>query len=70
MWKRSNIIPIHKKGDKQYMENYHPVSLLPIFGKIWERLNFNSVLILEENKLLFPNQSGFRLNHSWKINCC
>ena len=34
IWKRSNIIPVHKKGDKQIVDNYRPVSLLPIFEKI------------------------------------
>ena len=37
-WKKANIVPIHKKGDKQSLENYRPVSLLPICVKIFERL--------------------------------
>ena len=35
IWNRSDIIPVHKKGDKQIVDNYRPVSLLPIFGKIF-----------------------------------
>ena len=42
IWKKSNICPIHKKGDKQAINNYRPVSLLPICGEILERLIFNS----------------------------
>ena len=34
--KKTNIVPIHKKGDKQTLENYRPVSLLPICEKILE----------------------------------
>ena len=33
IWKISNIIPAHKKNDKQLANNYQPISLLPIFGK-------------------------------------
>ena len=33
IWKRSNIISVHKKNDKQLVINYQPISLLPIFGK-------------------------------------
>ena len=39
IWKRSNITPIHKKNDKQLVNNYRPISLLPIFGKIFEKNN-------------------------------
>ena len=42
------------------MKNYGPVSLLPIFGKIFERLIFNSLFkYIDENELLNANQSGF-----------
>ena len=40
-WKNGSIVPIHKKGGKQILKNYRPVSLLPISGKILERLMFN-----------------------------
>ena len=39
--KRSNIIPVHKRNDKQLVENYRPISLLPIFGKIFEKIIFD-----------------------------
>ena len=38
-WKKSNIVPIQKKNDKQFViNNYRPVSLLPICSKIFERI--------------------------------
>ena len=43
IWKRSNICSIHKKGDKQIINNYRPVSLLLICGKIFERIISNSL---------------------------
>ena len=43
LWKKSNIVPVHKKEDKQFLQNYGPVSLLPILGKILEKILFNSI---------------------------
>ena len=44
IWKKPNIIPVHKKGDKQVVNNYRPVSLLPTFWKILEKLLFDCVM--------------------------
>ena len=38
LWKMANVVPAHKKNDKRSIKNYRPVSLLPIFGKTFERL--------------------------------
>ena len=59
-WKKANVVPMHEKGDKQLIENYRPVSLLTICGKVFERLIFNSLFnyFIEDN-LLSPHQSGF-----------
>ena len=65
IWKRSIIIPVHKKNDKQLVTNYQPISLLPIFGRIFEKIIFNRIYnFLLEEKLLKPNQSGFRSSDS------
>ena len=37
-WKKVGVVPIHKKDDKQILNNYRPVSLLPICAKIFDRL--------------------------------
>ena len=64
-WKKANIVPIHKKGDKQTLENYRIVPLLSICGKILERLLFNQMFnFFIENKLISLNQSGFKLGDS------
>ena len=44
--KKANIVPIYKKGDKQTIENYCPVLFLPICGKIFERLPYDTLEIL------------------------
>ena len=60
-WKKSNIIPVHKKGDKQVVNNCRPVSLLPICSKILEKIVLGSIMrFLNENKLISNAQSGFR----------
>ena len=60
-WKKANVVPIHKKGDKQILKNYRPISLLPITGKILERLlcdrMFEFFII---NNLISDNQLGFK----------
>ena len=61
MWKLANVTPIFKKGDKQLIKNYRPISLLPICGKIFEKVIFNTLYnYLNINKLITKNQSGFR----------
>ena len=37
-WKAANIIPIHKKGPKDNIENYRPISLTSLGMKIFERI--------------------------------
>ena len=61
LWKVANVIPIHKKGDKQLIKNYRTISLLPICGKILEKIIFNHLYsYLIANRLITINQSGFR----------
>ena len=61
MWKIANVTPIFKKGDKQLIKNYRPISLLPICGKILETIIFNNLYsYLHTNNLITKNQSGFR----------
>ena len=60
-WQKGNVVPIHKKDDKQCLKNYRPISLLPICGKIFERLIFNEMFkFFIENELISPNQLGFK----------
>ena len=65
-WKKANVIPVYKnKGDKGVVKNYRPVSLLPIFGKLFEKCIYDSIYrYFEENELFTNCQSGFRKGDS------
>ena len=59
------MVPVHKKGDKQVLRNYRPVSLLPICGKIFERLIYNNLYeFFIKSDLISSNQSGFKQGDS------
>ena len=61
LWKKANVTPIHKKGDKHDLKNYRPISVLPICGKIFEKILYNNIYhFFQENNILDVNQSGFR----------
>ena len=60
-WKKVNVVPVHKKGDRQILKNYRSISLLPIAGKIFERLLYDRMSeFFIENNLISKNQSCFR----------
>ena len=64
-WKKLNVVPVHKKGDKQLLKNYRPIPLLSICGKIFERLVYNKIFeYFAENDLVSHNQSGFKRGDS------
>ena len=64
-WKMANVVPVYKKDDKQNVKNYRPVSLLPIFGKIFERLIYKEMYaFFIENNLISQNQSCFKQGDS------
>ena len=60
-WKKANIIPVHKKESKNCLKNYRPpITLLPIFSKIFERLIFNALFnFFVQNQLFTDFQSCF-----------
>ncbi len=42
-WKLANVTPIHKKGDKSQAENYRPISLTSVAGKLLETIVTNHI---------------------------
>ena len=60
-FKKALIIPIHKSGPKDRVDNYRPISILPSMSKVLEKImNTRLIKFLESNKLLSPSQFGFR----------
>ena len=65
-WKKANVVPVHKKEDKMLVKNYRPISLLPIFGKMFERVIYNSLFnYFQSNRIFTPSQSGFLTGDSF-----
>ena len=58
--KISEVIPIHKGGSTEEVNNYRPISLLSVFDKIIEKLMHKRLYeFLQEHNILFQNQFGF-----------
>ena len=56
-------MPVHKKSSKQVVNNYRPVSLLPVCSKIFEKFIFYSIFsFMIQDNFLNSCQSGFRPN--------
>ena len=59
-WKEANIIPLFKKGLRNKLDNYRPVSLTSMICKLLERLiKDHMVDFFVRHKLLNPSQHGF-----------
>ena len=51
-----DVVPVHKKNEKNLKENYRPISLLPVFGKVLEKLIYDSLYShLVSCKAIYPN---------------
>ena len=63
--KFAKVCPIHKSGSKTDVANYRPISLLPVFSKVFEKALHSRLLVfLEKNNTLYKHQFGFRKQHS------
>ena len=63
--KIAKVIPLHKKNEKDLLDNYRPISLLPSISKVFERIVYNQLYsYLTTNGILFKSQYGFRKLHS------
>ena len=63
--KIAKIVPIFKSGTINDFNNYRPISLLPAFSKLLEKLVYNRIMsFITVNSLLNEHQFGFRKGHS------
>ena len=63
--KCAKITPIYKSEERSLLDNYRPISILPVLSKVFERVIHRQLYAyLEENDLLSKNQFGFRTKSS------
>ena len=66
--KNARVIPLFKSGDAMLSSNYRPVSVLPLFSKILERLMYNRLIsFINKHDHLCKFQFGFREDHSTNL---
>ena len=64
-WKYARVTPLYKQGDRGDVNNYRPISVIPIVAKVFEKIVYEQLYAyLEAHDILCQNQSGFRANHS------
>ena len=64
-WKKKRISPLFKTGDPFDVNNYRPISILPVTMKVFEKIIHNQMSsFLIKHNILNTNQSGFRKLHS------
>ena len=67
-WKKSKLIPTHKSGSQDDIENYRPISVIPSISKVIERIIHRQFSkYLEESDLLSNCQFGFRQKRSTEL---
>ena len=59
--KIAKVVPIFKNGDLKCVTNYRPISVLPAFSKITEKIVYKRLYkYISDNSILHQNQFGFR----------
>jgi len=63
--KIAKVVPVFKKGGKDEVSNYRPISVLPLFSKFFEKLMYERLSnFITKANILFPSQHGFQSGHS------
>lgn len=65
LWKSAFVVPLHKGGSQNDLNNYRPITKLSCLAKLLESIvNKQLTSFLSQNDILCPFQSGFRAGHS------
>ena len=65
LFRKSRVIPVHKKGDTDNINNYRPITLVPVLSKVLEYLLKQQLYnYFEIKKILISSQYGFRKSKS------
>ena len=63
--KVAKVTPIYKADNSSNISNYRPISVLPCFSKMLERIMYNHLQkYLKDQNILYGKQFGFRTGHS------
>ena len=63
--KIARVTPIHKAGENTDVSNYRPISVLPCFSKILERIMYNRLFDYpNKHNMLYNKQFGFQKANS------
>ena len=66
--KIAKVTPLFKNDNKKFVNNYRPVSVLPLLSRILERLMYNRILtFINKHDILYRYQFGFRQNYSTNL---
>ena len=60
--KLAKVLPIYKSEEEHFSQNYRPISILPYFSKIYERVIYNHLMqyiTSNSNDILYDKQFGF-----------
>ena len=65
MARNCKVAPVYKSGPTYDQSNYRPISVLLVVARLFEKLVFDQMYsFLNDNRLLYSKQSGFRSMHS------